>query len=134
MCSDYVEIQMPFFLLYYWNFSRIHYLCMCSKVRSHLFIGLEIEQASNIQMNGVEEFSNPKIANLLKNILFWSRYINHILFLFNPFQVLFAEPIVVTACEFLEQNASLSTPTVSLVGYGFLRHLYPLEIELRAFM
>lgn len=31
-------------------------------------------------------------------------------------EVLFAEPIVVTACEFLEQNAPLSTPSISLVG------------------
>ncbi|ONK69373.1 uncharacterized protein A4U43_C05F22180 [Asparagus officinalis] len=31
-------------------------------------------------------------------------------------EVLFAEPIVVTACEFLEQNATVSTPSVSLVG------------------
>lgn len=31
-------------------------------------------------------------------------------------EVLFAEPIVVTACEFLEQNAPLATPTISLIG------------------
>ncbi|XP_010906480.1 protein virilizer homolog isoform X2 [Elaeis guineensis] len=31
-------------------------------------------------------------------------------------EVLFAEPVVVTACEFLEQNASPSTPNLSLVG------------------
>lgn len=33
------------------------------------------------------------------------------------FQVLFAEPIVITACEFLEQNASSSSQVVPLVGY-----------------
>ncbi|KAJ6813815.1 uncharacterized protein M6B38_141565 [Iris pallida] len=31
-------------------------------------------------------------------------------------EVLFAEPIVVTACEFLEQNASLSTPMLTVQG------------------
>ncbi|XP_072967043.1 protein virilizer homolog isoform X2 [Typha angustifolia] len=31
-------------------------------------------------------------------------------------EVLFAEPVVVTACEFLEQNASPSTPNISLIG------------------
>ncbi|XP_073107829.1 protein virilizer homolog isoform X2 [Elaeis guineensis] len=31
-------------------------------------------------------------------------------------EVLFAEPVVITACEFLEQNASPSTPNLSLVG------------------
>jgi len=30
--------------------------------------------------------------------------------------VLFSEPVVITACEFLEQNASPSTPNISLVG------------------
>lgn len=31
-------------------------------------------------------------------------------------EVLFSEPVVITACEFLEQNASPSTPNISLVG------------------
>ncbi|XP_038985471.1 protein virilizer homolog isoform X2 [Phoenix dactylifera] len=31
-------------------------------------------------------------------------------------EVLFAEPVVITACEFLEQNASPSTPNLSLIG------------------
>ncbi|KAJ4781842.1 embryo defective 2016 [Rhynchospora pubera] len=31
-------------------------------------------------------------------------------------EVTFSEPVVITACEFLEQNASPSTPNVSLVG------------------
>ncbi|XWS59372.1 hypothetical protein CRYUN_Cryun08bG0115900 [Craigia yunnanensis] len=31
-------------------------------------------------------------------------------------EVLFAEPVVITACEFLEQNASSASQTVSLVG------------------
>ncbi|KAJ0027673.1 hypothetical protein Pint_36157 [Pistacia integerrima] len=32
-------------------------------------------------------------------------------------EVLFAEPIVITACEFLEQNASSASQAVTLVGY-----------------
>ncbi|CAN6304538.1 unnamed protein product [Urochloa humidicola] len=31
-------------------------------------------------------------------------------------EVLFSEPVVITACEFLEQNAAPSTPNISLVG------------------
>ncbi|EER93923.2 hypothetical protein BDA96_01G201900 [Sorghum bicolor] len=31
-------------------------------------------------------------------------------------EVLFSEPVVITACEFLEQNASPSTPNISLIG------------------
>ncbi|KAH7674399.1 Protein virilizer protein [Dioscorea alata] len=31
-------------------------------------------------------------------------------------EVVFAEPVVITACEFLEQNASPSTPNISLIG------------------
>nr|CAD1833153.1 unnamed protein product [Ananas comosus var. bracteatus] len=31
-------------------------------------------------------------------------------------EVIFAEPVVITACEFLEQNASPSTPSISLIG------------------
>lgn len=31
-------------------------------------------------------------------------------------EVLFAEPVVITACEFLEQNAAPSAPNVSLIG------------------
>jgi hypothetical protein len=31
--------------------------------------------------------------------------------------VIFAEPVIITACEFLEQNASSSSQAVSLVGY-----------------
>jgi hypothetical protein len=31
-------------------------------------------------------------------------------------QVLFSEPVVITACEFLEQNAAPSTSNISLVG------------------
>ena len=34
------------------------------------------------------------------------------------FQVLFAEPVVVTACEFLEQNSSSTCSTVKLSGYS----------------
>jgi hypothetical protein len=30
--------------------------------------------------------------------------------------VIFAEPVIITACEFLEQNASSSSQAVSLVG------------------
>jgi len=32
-------------------------------------------------------------------------------------QVIFSEPIVITACEFLEQSASSVAQAVSLVGY-----------------
>ncbi|MQL89229.1 hypothetical protein Taro_021801, partial [Colocasia esculenta] len=35
-------------------------------------------------------------------------------------EVLFGEPVVVTGCEFLEQNVSPSNLAVSLVGYGRL--------------
>ncbi|CAN1277698.1 Protein virilizer homolog [Linum perenne] len=32
-------------------------------------------------------------------------------------EVLFGEPVVITACEFLEQNAPSASQVVSLVGY-----------------
>jgi len=36
----------------------------------------------------------------------------------SPFlQVIFAEPIVITACEFLEQSASSVAQAVALIGY-----------------
>lgn len=35
-------------------------------------------------------------------------------------QVIFAEPIVINACEFLEQNASSASPVITLVGYVIL--------------
>ena len=34
-------------------------------------------------------------------------------------QVMFSEPIVITACEFLEQSASSVAQAVTLVGYVF---------------
>lgn len=39
-------------------------------------------------------------------------------------QVIFAEPVVITACEFLEQNAASASHSVSLVGYVFLVALF----------
>lgn len=33
--------------------------------------------------------------------------------------MIFAEPVIITACEFLEQNASSSSQAVSLLGYVF---------------
>lgn len=36
---------------------------------------------------------------------------------FCVLQVIFSEPIVITACEFLEQSASSVAQTVTLVGY-----------------
>lgn len=35
-------------------------------------------------------------------------------------QVVFSEPIVITACEFLEQSASSVAQAVTLVGYAFV--------------
>lgn len=33
---------------------------------------------------------------------------------------MFSEPVVITACEFLEQNAASASQAVSLVGYGYM--------------
>lgn len=33
--------------------------------------------------------------------------------------MIFAEPVIIIACEFLEQNASSSSQAVSLLGYVF---------------
>ena len=38
-------------------------------------------------------------------------------------QVLFAEPVVITACEFIEQNASSTSQAVALAGYVCLAEL-----------
>lgn len=38
--------------------------------------------------------------------------------IYSLFQVIFSDPVVITACEFLEQNASSICPAVKLVGYG----------------
>lgn len=53
---------------------------------------------------------------LLKQFNLW--VLGCVLILISCFsQVLFAEPVVITACEFLEQNASSASQAVSLVGY-----------------
>uniref|UniRef100_F6HPK4 Uncharacterized protein n=1 Tax=Vitis vinifera TaxID=29760 RepID=F6HPK4_VITVI len=33
-------------------------------------------------------------------------------------EVIFAEPVVITSCEFLEQNASSVSPVITLLGYA----------------
>lgn len=44
---------------------------------------------------------------------------------------MFTEPVVITACEFLEQNASSSSPMVTLNGYeyGSITVLFTVAVE-----
>lgn len=42
----------------------------------------------------------------------------------NLSQVLFSEPVVITACEFIEQNASSICPAVKLMGYGGFAYVH----------
>lgn len=59
---------------------------------------------------------------------------------YSLLQVIFSEPVVITACEFLEQNASSICPAVKLMGYGgytcvhnFIWSGYSLIFEIVAF-
>lgn len=39
-------------------------------------------------------------------------------------QVLFSEPVFITACEFIEQNAPSLCPAVKMIGYGIFKFCY----------
>ena len=43
--------------------------------------------------------------------------------------MIFAEPVIITACEFLEQNASSSSQAVSLLGYVFSGCVYSYSLS-----
>ncbi|KAE9465648.1 hypothetical protein C3L33_02442, partial [Rhododendron williamsianum] len=52
--------------------------------------------------------------NMIETIVNIATIMSYFILFF--FQVIFAEPIVITACEFLEQNATSASSVVTLIG------------------